>query len=68
MQYLAKNFYKSESISAIASAIGYSESYISHNLKKNINSSLSELRNSFRVDYAKNLLASGESITFCVGL
>lgn len=68
MKYLAKNFYKNESISAIASAIGYSESYVSHNLKKNIDSNLSELRNSFRVDYAKNLLANGEMSTFCVGL
>ena len=43
MKYLAKNFYKNESISVVASAIGYSESYISHNLKKNINSTLCEL-------------------------
>ena len=68
MKYLAKNFYKKESASAIASAIGYSESYVSHNLKKNVNSTISELRNSFRVDYAKNLLANGEMSTFCVGL
>ena len=68
MQYLSKNFYKNESISTIASAIGYSESYVSHNLKKNINFNLSELRNSFRVDYAKNLLANGEMSIFRVGL
>lgn len=68
MGYLSKNFYKSEPLSAIASAIGYSESYISHNLKKTINLSLSNLRNSYRVDYAKNLLTNGDMSTFRVGL
>lgn len=68
IQYLSKNFYKNESISDIATAIGYSESYISHNLKKSINASFSDLRNSFRVDCAKNLLVNSEMSNFRVGL
>ena len=68
IQYLSKHFYKNESISDIATAIGYSESYISHNLKKSINVSFTDLRNSFRVDYAKNLLVNSEMSNFRVGL
>lgn len=68
INYLSKNFYQNKSISEVSSEIGYSESYISHNLKKSIDLSFSELRNSFRVDYAKNLLANGEMSTFCVSL
>ena len=68
INYLSKNFYQNKTISEVSSEIGYSESYISHNIKKSTDLNFSELRNSFRVDCAKNLLANGEMSTFGVAL
>ena len=56
LKYAKLNFYKNITISDCSRAIGYSKSHIAHCLSKSLHVTFSELRNSFRIGCAKDLL------------
>lgn len=68
LAYLQENFYKDISLSNCSSAIGYSVSHISHYLSNVLGVTFLNLRNTFRISYAKTLLLNNDMSTFCVGL
>ncbi len=68
LKYAKMNFFKDVTISDCSKSIGYSKSHISHCLSKSLNVTFSELRNSFRISYAKSLLRNENMSIFNVGI
>lgn len=68
LSFLQNNFYKNISIEDCSMAIGYSRSHVSHSLTQTLGTTFLNLRNSFRLDYAKSLLARNDMSIFRVGL
>jgi len=67
MNYLKMNFQRDVSIEDCAKQIGYSESYVSHSLKKNLHITFLEARNNIRISYAKYLLRFKKMSIYMVG-
>ena len=68
LRYAKDNFFKDVTITDCSKAIGYSKSHISHCLSRSLHATFSELRNSFRISYAKNLLRNKNMSIFNVSL
>lgn len=68
LMYAKMNFFKDVTIQDCSKSIGYSKSHISHCLSKSLNVTFSELRNSFRIGYAKNLLRNENMSILNVGI
>ena len=68
LKYVKYNFFKEITISDCSKTIGYSKSHISHCLSESLGITFTELRNSFRIDYAKSLLNNNNTSVFNVGL
>ena len=68
LNFLQNNFFKDITIDDCASSIGYSKSHISHSLSQTLGATFIELRNQFRLDYAKTLLLNNDMSVFRVGL
>ena len=67
MNYLKMNFQRDVSIEDCAKQIGYSESYVSHSLKKNLHITFLQARNNIRISYAKYLLRFKKMSIYMVG-
>ncbi len=69
LKYLSAHF-KDENLSldAISHSIGYSCSQISHTLNSALGVNLKTLINSMKIDYAKNLLLSGEKSIYNISI
>lgn len=68
LKYAKLNFFNNVTVSDCAKGIGYSKSHISHCLSKSLNTTFSEIMNSFRISYAKNLLRNENMSVFNVGI
>ena len=68
LTYLHNNFYNDITLSDCSSFIGYSCSHISHCLTNVLGITFVELKNSFRINYAKALLVNDDMSTFRIGL
>ena len=67
IRYMRSNFRRDVSIEDCAKETGYSISHISHGLPKYLHMTFLQLRNSLRVDYARNLLRFSRMSTKMVG-
>ena len=68
LSYTQSNFYQNVTVSDCAKKIGYSKSYISHILSQTMHKTFTEVRDLYRIDYAKTLLLQTDMSTFRVGL
>lgn len=68
LKYAKTNFFNDVTITDCSKAIGYSKSHISHCLSKSLNTTFSQVVNSFRIGYAKNLLRNENMSVFNIGV
>lgn len=68
LKYAKLNFFNDVTISDCSKTIGYSKSHISHCLSKSLKQTFSEILNSFRISYARNLLRNENMSIFNVGI
>lgn len=68
LKYAKANFFKDVTIEDCSKSIGYSKSHISHCLSRGLRLTFSELRNQFRINYAKSLLSNENMSIFNVGI
>ena len=68
ISYLQNNFYNDITIDDCAKEIGYSKSHISHSLSDTLGTTFLELRNLYRLDYAKYLLLTSDMSIFRISL
>ena len=66
LAYLSKNFTKNITIKDASKALGYSESHLSHAISNELSTNFRHLLNSFRIDHAKNLLASKNTSIYAI--
>ena len=64
INYLSLHFYEKVTLDDVSKAIGYSKSHISHCLSEFLSISFCDLLNSFRIEYAKNLLLTKDMSVF----
>ena len=67
IKYMRANFLRDVSIEDCSKEIGYSVSHISHNLPTHLHMTFLQLRNSLRINYARNLLRFSRISTKMVG-
>ena len=67
IKYMRANFLRDVSIEDCSKETGYSVSHISHSLPKHLHMTFLQLRNSLRINYARNLLRFSRINTKMVG-
>ena len=68
LNYMALNFRDDLTLEKVASAIGYSKSQISHSLSSELSMNFNTILNSFRIEYAKNLILTKDMSMFRIAL
>jgi len=68
LSYLQNNFYQDITIDDCAKEIGYSKSHISHSLTQTLGTTFLDLRNLYRMDYAKALFLNTDMNIYRISL
>lgn len=68
LNFLRNNYNQHITIEDCAQAIGYSKSHISHSLAEALGTTFLQLKNTFRIDFAKHLLLNSNMSILNIGL
>ena len=68
LNYMALNFKDNLTLDKVSAAIGYSKSQISHSLSSELSMNFNTLLNSFRIEYARNLILTKDMSMFRIAL
>ena len=68
MQYISQHYHENITLEEVCNAIGYSRSYISHILKSTLAMNFRTILNSFRINYARNLLINTNMKSFNIAV